>query len=121
MQDPAVSIWEGRRCRTMGDLQAARSQYAEASQGFRQKNDRLAYAHTIRHIADMYLDQQQYESAQPLYEEALQIYRSDLDTKLLDLANAVRPYALLTEAMGDRAIARQLWLEARNLYASLRV
>ena len=116
-----VSISEGRRSRASGNLEAARTHYGEAAEGFRQKDNRLAYAHTIRHIADMYLDEQQYAAAQPLYEEALEIYRSDLNTKLLDLANAVRPYALLNEAMGNGAVARQLWQEARNLYASLRI
>ena len=120
MQDPVALISAGRRARASGDLNAARSHYGEAAEGFRQKDNRLAYAHTVRHIADMYLDEQQYAAAQPLYEEALEIYRSDMDTKLLDLANAVRPYALLHEAMGN-PIAGQLWLEARNLYASLRI
>jgi hypothetical protein len=51
----------------------------------------------------------------------LELYRSNLDTKLLDLANTVRPYALLNEEQGNLDSARKLWEEARHLYGSLRV
>ena len=50
-----------------------------------------------------------------------EIYRSNLDTKLPDLANTVRPYALLHEEQGDFDLARKLGGEAGNLYASLRI
>lgn len=69
----------------------------------------------------MYLDESEFESARPLYEEALEIYRSSLDSRILDLANTIRPYAILNEATGKREIARSLWEEARTLYAAVRV
>ncbi len=111
----------GYRARKGGDLAAAREHYAEAAKLYRQENQVLAYAHTIRHIAD--IDQQEHNpgTAKPLYEEALEIYRSNLDTKLLDLANTVRPYALLVEEQGDSVLAMKLWEEARSLYGSLRI
>src|ERR1700720_3278617 len=57
-----------------------------------------------------------------LYTKSLwKLYRSNLDTKLLDLANTVRPYALLNEEQGNLDSARKLWEEARHLYGSLRV
>jgi len=114
-------IAEGKQARAEGDLDTARARYAEAAGIHQSANDKLAYAHTIRHIADMYRIEAKYAEAQPLYEEALEIYRSSLDTKLLDLANTVRPYAQLNEATGNLEVARQYWQEARNLYASLRI
>jgi len=121
MPTAAESIAEGKQARAKGHLDAARAHYAEAAEMYRGENNQLAYAHTIRHIADMYLHEAKHAEARPLYEEALEIYRSSLDTKLLDLANTVRPYALLNEAIGNLEAARQHWQEAHNLYASLRL
>jgi tetratricopeptide (TPR) repeat protein len=117
----AEAISQGRQARKENDLAAARAHYTEAAKAYRDQNDSLAYAHTIRHIADMYLHESNLAEAKPLYEESLEIYRSNLNTKLLDLANAVRPYALLNEASGNLDLAKQLWQEARNLYSSLRI
>lgn len=117
----AEAISEGQQARKEKNLAAARALYAEAAKIYADQNDSLAYAHTIRHIADMYLDESNLVEAKPLYEKSLEIYRGNLNTKLLDLANAVRPYALLHEKSGNLEAARQLWQEARNLYMSLRL
>lgn len=111
----------GYEARKDGKLSAAREHYADAARLYREENDVLAYAHTIRHIADIYRQESNPVQAKPLYEEALEIYRSNLQTKLLDLANTVRPYALLMEEQGDTEAAMKLWEEARNLYGSLRI
>jgi tetratricopeptide (TPR) repeat protein len=115
------AISRGRQARNEGNFSAAREHYAEAAQLFVQQNDLLAYAHTIRHIADIFQQERNTEEAKPLYEEALEIYRGDLNTKLLDLANTVRPYALLREEQGDHDSALELWKEATQLYRSLRL
>lgn len=115
------AISQGRRARGDGKLAVARALYAEAAKIYRDQNDLLAYAHTIRHIADMYQDEFKLVEAKPLYEESLQLYRRNVATKILDLANAIRPYALLNEEQGNRDLARELWREARQLYASLRL
>ncbi len=99
---------QGRQARNDGNFPAARKHYAEAAKVYREANDLLAYAHAIRHIADIYQQERNPGEAKPLYEEALDLYRSNLDTKLLDLANTVRPYALLVEEEGDSASARKL-------------
>jgi hypothetical protein len=67
------------------------------------------------------MEETQLARAQPLYEEALNAYRGSYETRILDLANTVRPFALLQEAAGNREQARALWEEARVLYGSLRV
>ncbi|HTB97758.1 MAG TPA: tetratricopeptide repeat protein [Terracidiphilus sp.] len=115
------AIARGREARRQRDFPLARAQYAEAAGIFRDQNDSLSYAHTIRHIADIHQQERNLIEARPLYEEALEIYRSNLDTKLLDLANTVRPYALLEEQLGNLEKAKTLWEEAGNLYGSLRI
>ena len=115
------AISQARQARNEGDLPTARQCYAKAARIYREQNDVLAYAHTIRHIADIYQQEHNPVEAKPLYEQALELYRSNLNTKLLDLANTVRPYALLHEEQGNLGIARELWEEARNLYGSLRL
>ena len=114
-------VSQGYQARKDGRLSVAREYYTIAANLYREQNDILAYAHAIRHIADISQQERNPGLAKPLYEEALEIYRSNLQTKLLDLANTIRPYALLIEEQGDSALAINLWEEARNLYASLRL
>jgi tetratricopeptide (TPR) repeat protein len=121
MPTAAEFIADGRDARAQQRLDDARRLYSEAARLFLAEKDSFAYAHTIRHIADMHLDESQFRAAKPLYEEALELYRTNLKTPLLDLANTVRPYELLHEKLGDKATALSLWQEARNLYASLRI
>lgn len=70
----AESIELGRSARAEGDRNTARARYSQAAEIYQQQGNRLAYAHTIRHIADTYLDELEFELARPLYEEALEIY-----------------------------------------------
>ncbi len=121
MTAASEAVSQGRQARNERRFSAAREHYADAARLFREQNDVLSYAHTIRHIADIYRQERNSVPAQPLYEEALEIYRSNLNTKLLDLANTVRPYALLIEEQGNQALAMQLWEEAKSLYSSLRL
>ena len=115
------AIARGRQARKERNYAAARSCYAEAAKSYRDQKDDLAYAHAIRHIADIYQEELHLDEAKPLYEEALELYRSNLGTKVLDLANTVRPYALLHEAQGNAALASKLWEEAKQLYSAVRV
>ena len=121
MSAAADAIAQGRRARHEGILPVARERYADAARIYREQNDFLAYAHAIRHVADIYVQEHNLAEAKALYEEALELYRSNLNTKLLDIANTVRPYALLNEAQGNFDLATKLWREARHLYGSLRL
>ena len=112
---------KGYQARKAGDLASAREHYTVAAERYKEQGAYLNYAHTIRHIADIYQQEDNTPAAKPIYEEALAIYRSNPDTDPLDFANTVRPYALLVEKLGDSAFALKLWEEARNLYASLRL
>jgi tetratricopeptide (TPR) repeat protein len=74
-------------------------------------------AHAVRHVADILREQGQPAKAAPFYEEALEIYRNHEEAGPLDLANAIRGYALLKADLGDPDEATFLWHEAMALYA----
>lgn len=95
--------------------------YLEASTLYRTAKAWLKLAHTVRHIADICQDQGLLKIAEPAYQEAMEIYRAHTDTPPLDLANALRGFALLKETLGDKQTARSLWEEAGKLYASVNV
>jgi hypothetical protein len=55
------------------------------------------------------------------YEEALAIYRAEPDTPTLELANAIRGYALLLTEGGEKTPAISLWHEAKDLYSAAQI
>jgi tetratricopeptide (TPR) repeat protein len=102
--------------RNLRDLDTALKLYRQASRTYRSLGNPLKAAHTMRHAADILLEQKRQDEAAPLYAEALEIYREQKDTPPLDLANAIRGFALLKEDVGDRKEALSMWREARDLY-----
>ena len=102
--------------RNLQDLNTSLKLYRQASRVYRDLGDPLKTAHTLRHAADVLCEQKRMDEAAPLYSEALEIYRKHKDTPPLDLANAIRGFALLKEGVGDRTQALSLWREARDLY-----
>lgn len=105
--------------RDLQHLDAARQHYQEAASIYRQTGDTVTLAHTVRHLGDIHQDAGRGDLAAPWYEEALKLYRSSRHVRRGDLANALRSMAIHKEAAGDLERARQFWLEARTLYASL--
>lgn len=102
--------------RDMGNLSAALGHYSEAVGLRRTGGDSPALAHTIRHVADILREQGSPAKAAPYYQKAIQIYRSHAETAPLDLANALRGYALLKVESGSAEQALLLWQEAATLY-----
>jgi len=94
----------------------ARLCYEEAVVLFRELEEPLVLAHTIRHLGDVYLEQGRPDLAEPCYHEALGLYRRHEADSSLDLANAVRSLAVLRWEQ-----ARALWEEVRDLYTSLSI
>ena len=90
--------------------------HRKAADIYRSLPDSLALAHTIRHVGDILGSEGSIEEARPCYQEALSIYRENKETSPLDLANAVRGFALLSTAARETEQAKSLWQEARSLY-----
>ncbi len=102
--------------RNLRDQESSQEHYRQAGEIYRSLGNPLKTANTIRHAADLLREQKRLDEAEVLYVESLEIYRRQKDTPPLDLANAIRGFALLKEDVGDRKEALSLWLEARDLY-----
>ncbi len=94
--------------RDLGRGEAARPLYEEAVTICRKGDDALTLAHTVRHLGDIHQDAGRAELAEPCYHEALALYRSHERTPPLDLANAIRPLAILKDDAGEVEEARRL-------------
>ena len=89
--------------------------------GLRRVDAPLRLAHAVRHLGDAYYYAGRALPAEPCYVEALSIYRSHEDRCPLDLANAIRSFAVLKDEVGEAEEAEHLWQEAHDLYVSLDV
>jgi tetratricopeptide (TPR) repeat protein len=111
----------GRLERDQHELDSAYRYYKDAAKIYRTLDEPLRLAHTVRHVGDILQDAGQMKRAGPYYREALQIYRAQAETPPLDMANAIRGYALLQGEFGEKESAIALWREARILYAAVQV
>lgn len=100
---------------------AARVHYEEAASIYRALGEPLRLAHTLRHIGDILQDHGRGRLGEAYTREALEIYRGDARTPPLDLANAIRGLAVIKQELGASGQARALWVEAKDLYASVGV
>jgi tetratricopeptide (TPR) repeat protein len=107
--------------RDLGQGDAARPLYEEAVAIYREEGGALELAHTIRHLGDVHRHEGHTSLAEDCYLEALALYRNQQGTPPLDLANAIRPLAILKDDAGEVEEARRLWEEARGLYAGVNV
>lgn len=73
-------------------------------------------AHRLRHAGEIRLELGETDRAAAALETALATYRGLDAVPALDLANALRPLALLREAQRRSAEARSAWSEAEALY-----
>jgi tetratricopeptide (TPR) repeat protein len=87
----------------------------------RRGKDRLKYAHRLRHLGDAYWTAARTDRAERCFVEALSIYRGRPDARPLDVANALRGFALVRHGLGDASEAQRLWEEAHDLYTTLNV
>ena len=122
--------WPGQALALAGLAQIARDEddfeeslrcYRATAVIWREQSNPGRLAHSIRHEADVLFELGRAAEAEPLYVEALALYRTSRTTAPLDLANAIRGYAILTQAKGASEEAIGLWREARDLYRSVGV
>jgi ankyrin repeat protein len=99
--------------RDLGRRAEALPFYEEAVALSRDIGDPLLLAHTLRHLGDLHHDNGRDDLAEPLCDEALALYRA-LDTRPLDLANALRSLAVIKDTTA-------LWEEVFHLYVAANV
>ena len=85
----------------------------------RKIDDPLRLAHAVRHLGDAYYYAGRAEQAEPCYVEALSIYRGHEHPRPLDLANAIRSFAVLKDYVDADKEASSLWHEAHDLYVAV--
>src|SRR5271169_5798519 len=107
--------------RDLKEEDSPRQHYEEAVAIYRGEGDALKLAHAIRHLGDILRHGGHRELAERSYREALNLYRGDERTPPLDLANALRGFAILQDDAGEVKEARSLWEEAGELYATVNV
>ena len=87
----------------------------------RRGEDALKLAHRVRHLGDSYYYAGRWALAEPCYVEALSIYRRHERTQALDLANAIRSFAVLKDEVGATEQSQSLWQQAHDLYVGLKL
>lgn len=105
--------------RDLGNTAMAARHYRDAVAILRSGDQPLVLAHTIRHLGDILRERGELDEAVPCLSEALEIYRRHKEAAPLDVANAIRVYALLKGSMGNAQESAELWREAGDLYQSL--
>jgi tetratricopeptide (TPR) repeat protein len=110
--------------RALGELErrmpftqrAALKHYEEAVSLYRELDDPLKLAHTIRHLGLVHDDARRLKDAERNYDEALAIYRAHATGDTLDYANTVRYPAAIKERLGKTEDSASLWEEACRRY-----
>ncbi len=102
----------------LGQIEESKKWYEDAVEEARELNDNMLVAHSVRHLGDIHLSLGSTKVADMCYAEALMLYRNHEPVPTLDLANAIRPMAILKEEAGLTEEAKNLWHEARDLYAN---
>lgn len=91
----------------------------EAAAVARQSGDDMALAHAVRHLGDSNRHAGRASEAEACYLEAIEIYRKTKPAPKSQLANTLRPFAILKEDAGDLTAATALWQETQNLYRAI--
>ena len=113
-----LSMALGKLGHVVEDAETKLACYTEAVAAARECGDAMQLAHAVRHLGDVHRNAGCRAQAKGCYDEALGLYRSEASAPTLDVANAVRPMAILKADLGERVEALALWREARDLYAT---
>ncbi|MEJ2541536.1 MAG: hypothetical protein P8188_16485 [Gemmatimonadota bacterium] len=113
----ALSV-AARLDRDAGRLDEATQRYAEAAEICRRDPVSPRLPHVLRHLGMLQLRAGNLLAATSCCEEALALRRTQPETPPLEMANTLRPLALVREAERRNAEAVQYWREAGSLYAT---
>ncbi len=119
MKAIAAQLMAARDARAVGDWTTALEHQGMAIDQLRAGTNPLAFAHALRHRADMLIESGHAAEAETDCAQALWFYAQVPDAPPLDIANAVRCAACQAEGVGDVAGAIDLWRDARTRYAQL--
>jgi len=115
----------GKALRALGQAERALKHQDSAIQCYREAaaislalGDRLAWAHAIRHVADILREHKRTTEAADWYSKVLEVYRTHPQALPLDHANALRGFALLKDSAGDTEEALLMWQGASTLYST---
>lgn len=97
-------------------LEQAAEFYRRAVDLLDSSGDLMRAAHSARHLAEIEMEAGHLEEASLRIAEVLLFYRGR-EVSRLEMANTLRVAALIDERRGFRQEARQLWSEAREMYA----
>lgn len=107
----------------LGDIEAeckrwkpAEVAYVEAVALARTHASSTDLARILNHLGTLYYMTTDFASAWDCHQEAVALYEADDTTSPLDLADAVRGFAMTATATRSKGIARSLWLLALSLY-----
>ena len=117
-----MSVWDliGRAelARREHQIDRAIDLYEDAARQAQAQGDAQACVHALRHRGEILSDRGRLDEAEPCLAAALDLAREGAVTTPLDLANTVRPLALL-RVKQKHADALPLLVEARDLYAEV--
>jgi len=108
----------GEAQRHLDNAANALKSYEEAVTLMRSDAEPQRLAHTIRHLGDVYEEPGEPDLVRPCYKEALAMYRSDEQSNPMNVANAVRAFAVHLYDAGELERSMPLWEEARATYRS---
>ncbi|MCY3620281.1 MAG: tetratricopeptide repeat protein [Gammaproteobacteria bacterium] len=114
-----LSMALGKLGHVVEDAEAKLACYVEAVAAARECGDAMQLAHAVRHLGDVHRSAGRRAEAKGCYDEALNLYRSEAAAPTLDVANALRPMAILKADLGERQEALALWRKAKELYATV--
>jgi len=105
----------GREARAKEDRAGAAAFYEQAVEAYERAGDAKRAMYALRHAAALRLQVHEVEVAREAIGRVLRVYREH-GVEGLELANTLRVAALAEEAAGEKAAAREYWVEARGLY-----
>ncbi|HEX3466554.1 MAG TPA: tetratricopeptide repeat protein [Candidatus Elarobacter sp.] len=99
--------------RSDGSVEESMAEYRRAAETYRAEGDPRGEAHAIRHVGDILSTIERLDDADACYLDALALYERHGGDDL-DVANALRGYAVLRDQQGLPSSA--LWRRALTLY-----